>query len=51
MRGAALVDEHFDVGVLGDQGPCAPGMIEMNVRQQDLRNVANLDPPQAEAPA
>ena len=42
--GAALVDEHLDGRVLTDERPRDAGVIQMDVRQQDLRHVADLDP-------
>ncbi len=44
MRGAALVDEHLDGRVLAYERPRYAGVIQMNVRQQYVRHVADLDP-------
>ena len=39
VRRAALVDEHGDSGMLPDDGARGAGVIEMNVREKEVRDV------------
>ena len=43
VRCAAFVNKHLDCGILAYERTGDPGMIKMNVGQQNLANVANAD--------
>ena len=50
MRRAALVDEHLDGRVLPHQRAGGARMVEMDVRQEELADIAEADALRASAP-